>query len=321
MPKYSIVTPVYNSFDLMKNYFKSLENQTFKDFEVVLVDDCSTDGSFDKLKDFAKTSSLNLTVLQTEKNAGPGNARNIGMDAAQGEYITFIDNDDWIENDSLKRIETVFKNNDVKCVIFDYYIQGEQKKTVARSMYYGENGPLSLSNCMIYARNHTVGKVYSLTKCRERNVRFPNLRRCEDVAFVCRAIEACESVFYLKEPLYYYYQRSNSLSNNKSLDESDMVKAFSYLEKDLLKKYPEEIKQKSITDLLYGATLMMCKANKPNKVIREYIDSYTEKYPEWDKCEIINHIGKAKKLFLKFISSRNIFLLKILAGIHTRMVG
>jgi len=321
MPKYSIVTPVYNSFDLMKNYFKSLENQTYRDFEVVLVDDCSTDGSFDKLKNFAKTTSLNLAVLQTEKNVGPGNARNIGMDAAQGEYITFVDNDDWIENDALERIEAVFKSNCVDCVIFDYFIQGAQKKTVACSMYCGENGTLSLSKCMVYARNHTFCKVYKLAKCRMHNVRFPNLRRCEDVAFVCRAIEACESVFYLKEPLYYYYQRSNSLSNNKSLDESDMVKAFSYLENDLLKKYPEEIKQKSITDLLYGATLMMCKANKPNKDICEYINSYSEKYPEWEKCEIINHVGKAKKVFLKLISSRKVFLLKILARIHTKMVG
>lgn len=262
IPKYSIITPMYNSFDLMRRYFDSLERQSLKNFEVIIVDDCSTDNSYKNMKEYAKTTPLKMTILKTEKNAGPGNARNLGMDVAKGEWITFIDNDDWVDTDLLRKIENVVSKEKVNCVIYDYYTTDGEKKSVSRSMYSGQAGKVSLSQCMIACRNHAIGKFYKLSNCREKNIRYPELRRCEDVAFVCRAIDACETVYYLNEPLYYYYQRSTSLSNNKKLDETDMVKAFNVLEKTLGDKYPEEIKEKSVSDLLYGGLLMMCKSGK-----------------------------------------------------------
>lgn len=170
-------------------------------------------------------------------------------------------------------------------------------------MYYGEGG------------------VVPLSKCRKNNIRYPELRRCEDVAFVIRALDACGSVYYLNEPLYYYYQRPTSLSNNTKLDETDMVKAFKILEDELGSKYPNEIKEKSVTDILYGALLMMCKSGKSKKEIVAYIDSYEEKYPGWGKCEIIKHLGKAKRLFLKMANGRNVLGMKAIARVHSFIIS
>ena len=319
MPKYSIITPNFNGFSLMENYFRSLTEQTFKNFEVIIVDDCSTDDSYEQLKNYARDSFLDIKVFQSEKNAGPGNARNIGMEQAIGEYITFVDNDDWVENTWLEEIDAIYRMNPtVNCVIYDYYIKSDSLQSVAHSMYKGETGICSLSECMIYARNHTIGKFYKLTDCIE--IRFPLTRRCEDVAFVCRAIESCKTVYYLKKPLYYYYQRKTSLSNNKNLDETDMVKAFKILEESLEKKYPREIKEKSITDLLYGGVLMMAKTGKSNKEIKEYINNYERKYFEWWRCGIINDIGKTKKIFLICVKNKWILGIKAIAYVHSRMI-
>lgn len=321
MPKYSIVTPMYNSFDLMDKYFDSLNRQKYQDFEVIIVDDCSSDDSYSRLMEYAKKSKLNIIVCQTEKNAGPGNARNIGMERASGEWLTFIDNDDWVSDDFLLKIEDVLHSNDVHCVIYDYYIQKDNEQSVARSMYKGCNGPVTVAECMIYVRNHTIGKFYKLADCKEKNVRFPNLRRCEDVAFVVRAIEACGSAYYLKEPLYYYYQRSTSLSNNKKLDESDMIEAFSILETELGDKYPQELKEKSVSDLLYGVLLMMCKAGKGKSELERYICEYEKKYPAWWNCEILDSLGKAKKIFLLAARFKRFSIMKKLAYIHSRLIG
>lgn len=320
MLKYSIVTPLYNSFNLMDRYFKSFEDQTYKNFEIIIVDDCSTDDSYSKVKEYAEKSQLKISVYQTEKNAGPGNARNIGMNAAKGEWITFVDNDDWVDLKLLEKIEIVSKEYEVNCIIYDYYLQKESKKIVSHSMYFGETGPVSISDCMIYARNHAVCKFYRLANCRESNVRYPALKRCEDVAFSCRAIEACGKAYYLKEPLYYYFQRSSSLSNNKDLDESEMIKAFYILEKTIGKKYPEELKEKSVVDLLYSVVLMMCKAGKSNRKIREYISYYNRKYEGWENSKIINHIGKSKKIFVQLVKLRFIIGLKAISWMHTKMV-
>lgn len=320
-PKYSIVTPMYNSFGLMKRYFESLENQTYKDFEVILIDDFSTDGSYEKACKYAMKTPIQMTVLRTGKNMGPGNARNMGMDAARGEWLTFIDNDDWVDTNLLKKINEIIESQNVNCVVYDYYTTNGKENKVARSMYSGENGPVSLSKCMISVRNHTIGKFYKLSNCRKKNIRFPELKRCEDVAFVCRAIAACGSVYYLNEPMYYYYQRRNSLSNNTKLDETDMIKAFGILEETLGEKYPEELREKSVPDLLYGVLLMMCKAGKSNREIKEYIDFYERKYPQWWKCGSVKRLGKAKQVFLMAARYRNIWALNELAKIHRRMIG
>ena len=320
-PIFSIITPVYNSFRLMNKYFKSLENQTFKDFEIIIVDDCSTDESYEKLLEYISTSVLNISLLKTEVNKGPGNARNIGISAAKGEWITFIDNDDWVEPYLLERIASIIKTTNVHCVIYDYYIQKKKKCNVARSMYRGQTGYVSLSECMIYTRNHTFGKFYKLSDCIKANIRFPCLRRCEDVAFVARAIDACHSIYYLNEPMYYYWQRTDSLSNNTSLDEKDLISAFEILEENLGKKYPTELKEKSLPDLLYGVLLIMCKSRISNKQIYKFIDTYEKRYPNWDKCSILNYIGLPKKIFLLFAKNRSAFMLKLIAKVHTLLLN
>ena len=136
-----------------------------------------------------------------------------------------------------------------------------------------------------------------------------------------RAIDACGSAYYLNEPLYYYYQRTASLSNNSKLDEGDMVKAFEILEDELGDKYSGEIKEKSVTDILYGALLMMCKSGKSKKEIIAYIDSYERKYPGWEKCEIIKHLGKAKEIFLKLAKAKNVTGMRAVAAVHSFIIS
>ena len=318
MTKFSIITPQYNSFELMENYFASMEKQTFKDFEIVIVDDCSTDNSYQKLQEYIEKSPLDIHLYKSEKNSGPGNARNIGLDHAKGQWVSFVDNDDWVVEDFLEKISNVIENKGANCVIYDYYTWLDGKTNIARSMYDSKGGHKTISECLISVRNHTIGKVYKRELC--KNVRYPNLRRYEDVAYVTQAIAACGSAYYYNEPLYYYRQRPTSLSNNSKMDHTDMVKAFSILEEKFLEDYPLEIKNKSVTDILYGGLLMMCKAGRNNSFIRDYIDKYEDRYPNWWECEIINYIGSAKQLFLKCAHYRFIIGLKTIAFAHSLMI-
>lgn len=318
MTRFSIVTPQFNSFDLMGQYFESLESQTYKDFEVIIVDDCSTDGSYERLNNYIDKTHLNIKLLQTKNNSGPGNARNLGIENASGEWLTFVDNDDWVDITFLEKINNIIEQEKVNSVIYDYYTWLNGKTSISHSMYICIPGIKSVSDCMTAVRNHTIGKFYKLSKCRD--VRYPNQRRCEDVAYVMQAIAACGNAYYYNEPLYYYRQRPTSLSNNIKMDHTDMLKAFSVLENKFLKDYPIEMKNKSVTDILYGCLLMMCKSGKSNTSILEYIKEYEKKYPEWWKCEIINYIGTAKKVFLKCARMHFIVGLKTIAFAHSIMI-
>ena len=119
--KFSIITPAYNSFNLMDKYFKSFLAQTFKDFELIIVDDCSSDKTYDLLIEQAKDMEIDVKVFKTPKNSGPGTARNIGIDHSSGEWITFIDNDDWVDSDFLEKINNVIEKEKTDCeVLFKY---------------------------------------------------------------------------------------------------------------------------------------------------------------------------------------------------------
>lgn len=319
--KFSIITPMYNSYQLMKRYFWSLENQTYKDFEVIIIDDCSTDDSYQKLVSYVRNSNLYIKILQTPQNTGPGYARNMGMDRAEGEWITFVDNDDWVELNWLESINEIISQNEVDCVIHDYYMIGEGKRKRMHSIINGEEGILPKSKCISYVRNHTFGKFYKLSNCMEKNIRFPSIRRCEDVAFTCLAIEASKAIYYLKKPLYYYFQHKSSLSNNLKLDERDMVQAFNILQEKLESKYPKEIAEKSVMDLLYGGVLMMCKARKSSKDIRSYIEQYENRYSQWYESASILHLGSPKRLFLQLVKYKCIVGLRLLSWIHSKMIG
>ncbi len=320
VPKYTIITPVYNSFELMTRYFDSLEKQTYKNFEVILIDDCSNDGSFEKICEYAKNTILTISIYRTAVNRGPGEARNIGMDYAKGDWVTFIDNDDWVEPCFLAEIDKVIINKPVQAVIYDFYVTNGKKNKTMKSMYCGQEGYVTVSNCISYTRNHTFGKVYHRIALEEMHIRYPSLRRCEDVAFVDRALAACKDVYYLKKPMYYYYRRASSLSNQSALGEADMVKAFSYLEDELGKLYPEELKEKSVSDLLYGSLLMMCKSGKSDSDIYSFLKCYEENNPEWDQYELVKYLGKQKSLFLKMAKHRNIKAMRFIAMVHSLII-
>jgi len=332
MHKFSIITPSYNSWKYMSNYWKSLEQQTYKDFEVIIVDDCSQDETFARLNEYKSNSNLQIKLLQNTENHGPGYTRNRGIREAEGEWITFVDSDDSVDVRLLEKAAAIIQTNDraavpVNCIVYDYNVVNNGSVSRASSVYGNRHGGiLPTRESIAMVRNHVIGKLYKAERI--KNIAFPELKRCEDVAFVCRAIDACcvednteiGCLYYLKEALYYYEQRSTSLSNDKSLDSTDMTKAYQIINDTLGDRYHREIGIKAIPDLLYGGVLMMCKADRDAEAIKRYINEFEEKYPSWYNESIVKQLGKAKRVFLTCIRYRRVTALKLLAGIHSRMI-
>lgn len=319
--KFSVVTPVYNSFYLMKNFFYSLEKQNYKNFEVIIVDDCSEDDSYIKLLEYQKKAKINLKIFKTEENLGPGNARNIGIKEAVGEWITFIDNDDWVVEDFFYQINELIVNKNPNCIIYDYFIKQKNRKEKASNTVFNScEGFITREYALENVKNHTVGKFYKLKTIRDCHITFPEIRRCEDVTFTTLALSEADKIYYYNKPLYYYYQRANSLSNKSHMSEKEMVIAFSILQDKLGAKYPKELKEKSVRDLLYGGVLMMCKAKKSNAYILDYIKKYEEKYPDWFECKMVKKIGKPKYIFLLLVKYKVILGLKFLAYVHSKLL-
>ena len=227
MTKISVIIPVYNAEKYIGKCLDSILSQTFKDFEVICINDLSQDGSLEILKEFSRKDGR-IRIINNEKNLGAGLTRNIGIDKANGEYIYFIDSDDYIDEDYLeemvKKIER--KNADI---VLNLSIQSECGEAV--TPFYQVSIPKinpegefieKISSvhdipCFIWAR------IYRKSFLDAKNLRFPNLTVAEDYAFNTIVNLNTDKTFIFYGPKYHYTVRKTGLTGtSKTVDNRDL---------------------------------------------------------------------------------------------------
>lgn len=211
----SIIVPVYNNEKYLRQCLDSIINQTFKDIEVILVDDGSTDNSASICEEYAKEDSR--VVFIHSENKGVSNARNIGIDKSKGKFIMFCDSDDWIENDY---IESHYDNIITKCVDIvhsgiyrNFYKNDILKKNeaagVSSGLYIHKN---DLHRYLEYVLETMEGpflssyaKIYKSDIIKNNNIYFDTkMIFHEDFDFTLRYLQRVESIYISKDIKYYY---------------------------------------------------------------------------------------------------------------------
>ncbi|MBQ8418228.1 MAG: glycosyltransferase [Phascolarctobacterium sp.] len=209
MPKLSIIVPVYKVEQYIHKCVDSILNQTFTDFELILVDDGSPDNC-GKICDEYAQKDKRVRVIHKE-NGGVSQARNLGIDEAEGEYITFIDPDDWIALDMYEKLFDLIGKEDLDVVCFEVYeVKGSK---CSASFRFNEDkvmdGQTALRNILVdIIDNSPCNKVYK--KIVWEGVRFPVGRRFEDVATIYKTFHNSTKVGYMKKAFYYYLKREGS---------------------------------------------------------------------------------------------------------------
>lgn len=211
MPKFSVILPIYNVEPYIEQALQSLQNQTFTDFEALCVDDCGTDNSMKIVEKFAQNDSR-FKIISYGENKGTSYARNIAMKKMQGDYLLFLDPDDFISPEALKKILEKFKKTNTESVWFDFFIF-EQNKGIKgiKSAIYGNDEvynltPENLAECPFYIWN----KAYKISKIKELNAEFPLGLFYQDTEFCFKVFTNITTIAYINEPLYCYRVRSGS---------------------------------------------------------------------------------------------------------------
>lgn len=315
--KFSIITPVYNSFKYMKFYFESLENQTMKDFEVILIDDCSTDDTYGRLKQYMKDSNLDIRLYKTPDNIGPGGARNMGMAKANGEWIIFIDSDDAISHNMLEKLNEIQKNVDINCIVYDSNLYNRHNDLIRsiNSIYNMDEGFISVYDMIAYGIGG-IRKCFKLELLQNGRFKFTNLKRGEDLIFYNEMFSHNDMViYYTKQKLYYIHQRAGSLSRGAETY-NIMIIVYDELYKRVKKEYHEALKTSSVRLLLYGGVLQMLSSGSSSKEILSFIEEYEKNFPDWYNSNGRKRLTCSKKLFLLAIKMKMIHLLRIMSIIH-----
>ena len=218
MPKVSIIIPVYNARDYIIPCVESLINQSLDDIELLFVDDHGTDDSMDAVRRFSEGygGKKQFRFLGTGSNAGPGVARNVGIDAAQGEYIAFVDSDDWVESEFCASLYKAAsrKNADLAyCNLRqDNLRDGSSVEVlhpdVSSGAFTEKRRKQFLTHFVPFFSTFLFRREFLL----RNGLRFPETRHGGGGGFLASCVLAAERIANVQKPLYHAVQRSRSLS-------------------------------------------------------------------------------------------------------------
>ena len=244
-PLISVIIPVYNVEKYLEKCISSVVGQTYKNIEIILVDDGSTDKS-GTMCDLLAEKDSRIVVIH-KANGGLSSARNAGLDIAKGDYIGFVDSDDWIEPDMYESLlRNMLKESADISACGVYYHRNSKMKTDRDITGYRVFSRCEAIDCAV--RNNGFIKVYAWNKLYSKHVfsklRFPEGKTYEDLFIILPAIDSAEKIVVTKQPKYHYLKRPGSITNSEYGHSTwDIVEARRFFHKYLLDRYPELAEQ------------------------------------------------------------------------------
>lgn len=215
IPKVSIVIPVFNSENLLKDCLISVQNQTLIDIEIICIDDGSTDNSYNILEDFSENDDR-FKVFHQE-NSGAGFSRNVALEKSNGEFILFLDSDDWIEKDTCEKLYNQATNLNSDLVLFDAvrHLPDNQSMDLIHFLRNGSNKDFSslvfdyelVKDKVLNAYFGVIwSKFYKKSFILENNIKFPNHKLYNDVEFHVKSMLLARRISYFPK-IFYHYNR------------------------------------------------------------------------------------------------------------------
>lgn len=233
----SIIMPVYNADKYLKTSIGSLLGQTYPHLEVLCVDDGSTDGSLALLREYA-AADKRVKVFQTD-HCGAGKARNVALDAASGDYIAFLDADDYVDTDLFRQAVTKAQDTNADIVIWDlwYYDEHFQRdqyppQGVLNYNYFKGDSPVfsytrNPDQIFTSFQNWIWNKMFRRDFLLEHDLRFPDLHRTQDLEFTAMALVLAKRITLMPERLSHYRVNSGTSNmDNKDKHPFDFMSAF-----------------------------------------------------------------------------------------------
>lgn len=314
MPKISIIVPVYNVENYLEKCLDSLVNQTLTDIEIILVDDGSTDNS-SKILDSYRNIYNNIQVI-SKKNGGMSDARNVGLTHATGEYISFVDSDDYIEKDMLEKLYTKAKEKDYDIVFCNINIVYPDK-TILRKAELQEDTPILtledkkqlLLNCYPVVWNKIYKKSFLDACIYENDGLFKKGLWFEDVRMLYKMIPSISSAAIINDPLYHYIQRPKSITYTYSNRLYDVITNMDniieyYKDAKLYSDYSSELEYMYVS-YLFATFIKRLSKCKNIKTFNEGYDFVIRKvnstFPNYKQNKYIS-LKNPKSLYLRYFN-------------------
>lgn len=317
MPHISVIIPCYNASSYIENCLDALERQSFRNFDVILVDDCSADDTVDVIRTFCAESNLQITLLCNEENAGPGVSRNRGIRHSDSEYVCFCDCDDWYDRDYLERMVEASGNGQADMVLCN------SRKVTARGaadILLFKDMATSASAQQVLALG--IDSLCCMMVRREIAAAAPQpaLRNGEDMAVIPLMIMQCRQFGFVEKCIYNYLCRPGSLSLSACAGVMTVLEqSFSHIADHQLPGFEQEIEFIGIKNLVYGGLLNHFKAEKSVFPARQLLERFEQRYPRWYCNPYRKGLPLFKRLFVFFAKLRWFVPLRLMCRVHRQL--
>ena len=346
--KVSIVIPVFNAEKYLARCLDSVINQTLKDIEIICINDCSTDKSLNILKTYA-SKDKRIKLINLPQNVGVGKARNIGIGEAKGEYIGFVDSDDFVDTDFYEKLYNKTGEAEADAVKGNIYDYCDITKTAKLNNFYDMNGKIRENFAYFYYG--FTSAIYKKSFIDNFKINFPEgINYFEDPYFSIKACINYKKITFDNNAKYYYVKRMDSLSsdlfktqnlknfrkiaidiiehlNNSSVTKKDYNIIFQFLYDFILNNFYNKSIRSSLKDymldtiieMLFAAKYQFCIPKTIEKKLQEKInlDTYNKtllKY--YKKYDYLNKDHTLIKIFVSYIKPSFLFKSEILTPIH-----
>lgn len=313
----SIIVPVYNAEKTIKKCVDSVLNQTYKNFELILINDGSKDNSLNILKEYETLDERILVISQ--ENSGVSVTRNKGINEAKGEYIVFVDSDDYIEENALEILVNEIESNDkLDLVISGFYIVKNNNdkfiNTISENKTF-DNLDFLLNEKLFKFISTPWGKVYKSEIIKNNNIQFDkNLSLGEDTIFVLEYLKYIKTVKFINESLYFINETEGSLSRRNRLDIFENIMIIYDKAKEVL-EYRNEYEFNKIAPF-YVRNIKICvNTAVAFKWKRKEYKELCNKIRNMSDFKGVNlketHLSKFDEIVFKLLKNNHTYMLKI----------
>ena len=304
MPKVSVIVPIYNVEKYLEKCINSLLSQTLEDIQIILVNDGSKDNSGNIAREYEKNNKNRIIYVEKE-NGGLSDARNYGLKYATGDFIAFLDSDDYIEKNAYEKMYNKAIEENADYVECDFIWEFPNKIRVDKQYPY-KNKKEMLSFVRVVAWNKLI-KSQLIT---DNNLEFPKGLRYEDVEFTYKLIPFVNKFAYVDKPFIHYVQREGSIANVQNERTAEIFTVLDnviefYKKNNIYEEYRNELEYNYARYLLCSSLKRMCKIK--DKTIREKLlteswERLNSNFPNWKENVILKTVNIGKNKYMRTIN-------------------
>lgn len=304
MPKVSVIVPIYNVEKYLEKCINSLLSQTLEDIQIILVNDGSKDNSGNIAKEYEKNNK-NRVIYVEKENGGLSDARNYGLKYATGDFIAFLDSDDYIEKNAYEEMYNKAIEENADYVECDFIWEFPNKIRVDKQYPY-KNKKEMLSFVRVVAWN----KLIKRQLITDNNLEFPKGLRYEDVEFTYKLIPFVNKFAYVDKTFIHYVQREGSIANVQNERTAEIFTILDnviefYKKNNIYEKYRDELEYNYARYLLCSSLKRMCKIKDKSireKLLTENWERLNSNFPNWKKNVILKTVNTGKNKYMRTIN-------------------